>query len=693
MPRIALRRPRGFIALSGIAAVVTVLAGAQAPDLEPSELQKFTARFVAELLERGHISKPTIDDAVAKRWMTNYIESLDPLKYIFLKADVDEFMAQATTLDDRLKKGDLGYEKVVLEKFLKRADQRLAEALEIIKVKPDFTLDETMVDDPKRQDFPATEADAKERLRKLIKLELLRKKIAKVDEAEAVKDLAIKYKDLNRIYHQFDSDDVLERYLSALTMAIDPHSQYWQAKTLEDMMGQTIQLSLEGIGAQLQSMDGYPVVNEIVPGGAADKDGRLQPDDKIVGVEGDDGKNEDFIGKKLSDVVRKIRGPAGTKVKLIVQPADSKALKTYELTRQKIELVEQKAKGQILESKTADGKPMKVGVIRLPSFYGDAQGVLNGDPDAVSATRDCRNLLDGFRKEKVDIVLVDLRGNGGGLLIEAVTLSGLFIDKGPVVQVREAANIKHQDDEEAGTSWDGPMAVLVDHTSASASEIFAGVIKDYGRGLVIGDSQTFGKGTVQNIIKINDHLPLRFGKTLPNLGALKLTIQQFYRANGDSTQVKGVPTDIHLPSFLDYQEIGEASSDMALKFDHIAALPHDNYRRAPADLIRRLNERSEARRKADPKFKEQAATMERYIARKKRHEISLNEASFRAEMAASEDDQEEAKSKDKSRKRRHDRPAWEGDFYDDEVIRILGDYMSLGGNILTAGPVHPVERP
>jgi carboxyl-terminal processing protease len=696
MPRIALRRPRGFFALSAIAALTAALVGAQAPSFQPSDLQQLTARYVALLLERGHMSHPTINDEVAKRWAKNFIESLDPLKYNFLKADVDEFMAQATTLDDKLKdKGDISWASQVFDRYLTRSDERLATILDLLKEKPDFTSDETMVDDPKRLDYPATADEARDRLHKIVKLEELRAKVSKTDdsEAETVKRLTVRYKDLNRYYHQFNSNDLLERYLTALTMAIDPHSAYWQASTLEDMLGQTLHLSLEGIGASLQSEDGYPTVKEVVPGGAADKDGRLQPEDKIVGLENEDGTKEDFIGKKLSDVVRKIRGPAGTHVKLLVQPADSKDIKSYELVRQKIELKEQKAKGQVIEAKGSESsKPVKVGVISLPSFYGDTLAVMNGDPDAVSATRDCKRLLEDFKKQGVDIVVVDLRGDGGGLLQEAVTLSGLFIDTGPVVQVKEASGTKHHDDEDAGTSWDGPMAVLIDHTSASASEIFAGVIKDYGRGLIIGDDHTYGKGTVQSIIKLNEQLALRGGKALPDLGALKLTIQQFYRANGESTQLDGVKSDIHIPSFLDQQEIGEGTSDTALKSDKIAPLPHDNYRRVPKDLVATLTKRSEERREADPKFKEQVAALERFAERKKRHEISLNEDKFKAEMASNENDDEDAKPKDKTHKRHAERQAWESNFYNDEVMRILADYVQLGGKILTAGPVHPGDQ-
>jgi carboxyl-terminal processing protease len=251
----------------------------------------------------------------------------------------------------------------------------LATILDVLKQKIDFTADESIVDDPDLLDYPADAQEARERWRKQVKYELLTKKILKVDEAEAVDQLRIRYRDLNRYFHQFDTTDLLERYLTSLTMAVDPHSSYMGAKTLEDLMGQQLHLSLEGIGASLSIEDGFPIVKEIVPGGAADKDGRIEPEDKIVGVETDDGKVVDFVEKKLSDVVRIIRGPRGTKIRLIVQPSGSKERKVYELTREKIELKDAHAKGQVIETKGADGKPLKVGVIDLPSFYGDTAAV------------------------------------------------------------------------------------------------------------------------------------------------------------------------------------------------------------------------------------------------------------------------------------------------------------------------------
>ncbi len=687
MARFALRRRTGLLALAGVLAASAAIVGAQAPQVKPSPIDEVTSEIVAKLLEHNHLSKPKINDDISKKWARNYLEMLDPLKYYFTRDDIDEFLKNETKLDDLIQEGDLSFAKQVFDRFLARSDERLEDAESILREKPDFAQDESIVDDPKRLDWPKDRDEARDRLRKLIKLELLQKRLEKADDAETLKQLAIRYKDRNRYFKQFDMTDLLEVYLTAMTSAVDPHSSYMGPKTLEDMMSMGLHLSLEGIGASLVVEDGYPVVKEVVAGGAADKDGRLQLEDKIVGIEKDKGEREDFVGKKLSDVVRKIRGPKGTKVRLIVMPNASKEEKIYELTREKIELVDEHAKSAIIEAKTdAREQPVKIGVVRLPGFYGDTLAVLNGDPNAVSATKDVRKALEDFKDKGVDVVVVDLRGNGGGLLQEAITLSGLFIDTGPVVQVRESRSRKHLDDDEEGTAWDGPMAVIIDKTSASASEIFAGVIKDYGRGLIIGDSSTFGKGTVQSILPLNEQLGQ--GKRLPNLGALKLTIQQFYRPNGESTQIRGVKPDVHIPTTRDHADFGEGKSDSALEFDKVPALAHDLYNRVTSDLVAKLNERSEARRAEDPKFKEDSQYIEKLIARKARHEISLNEEKFRAETRAQEN--EDANSPEnlaKKKGRRGDAPAWDADdYYNQEVARIVADYIALGQRTLVAAP-------
>lgn len=672
------------LAATGLLGIVALVIGAQAPAPTPTALDEKTARAVVYLLEKNHMAKPTIDDEIAKKWCKTFLKDLDPQKYIFLKADIDEFLPQATTLDDKIRDGNLDFAKAVFARYLQRSDERLKMTTEILAQKPDFTVDESMADDPEQLDYPADEAEARDRLRKRIKLELLQAKVDNEDEAEAAKKAMIRYRDRNRIVHQFNSSDLLEIYLTSLSRTFDPHTTYMNKESLEDLIQQSLQLSLTGIGASLQSEDGFAVVKELIPGGPADKDGRLQPEDKILGILKDDGTEIDFVEKRLKDVVRDIRGEAGTHVKLIIQPADSKERKVYDIVRQKVELSEAHAKGQIIETKGADGRPLKVGVINLPAFYGDSTAVHNGEPDAVSCTLDCARIIKGFKEKGVDSVMMDLRGNGGGLLDEAISLSGLFIDKGPVVQVRESTGVDHNDDTDAGTAWDGPLVVLIDRQSASASEIFAGVIKDYGRGLIIGDVSTFGKGTVQSIMPINDSLRQRGA---PSLGALKLTIRQFYRVNGESTQIRGVPPDIHIPSIFDQAEFGEGKMENALKFDKVAELPHDQYNRVPPDVVAQLTERSEKRRAESEKFRKRDEAIKKILERKARHAISLNEAKFRAETVSEEESKDEAKAGKKPKKRVTEHPAWESNYYNDEILNIVGDYLTIASKALASAPV------
>ncbi len=680
------------LAAFGILGVVALVVGAQAPSPVPTTLDERTAKIVVALLERQHMARPTIDDETAKKWARMFLKDLDPQKVYFLKADVDEFLPQATTLDEKIHEGNLDFARVVFDRFLKRSDQRLKMVQDLLKEKPDFALDESMPDDPDKVDYPADDADARDRMRKRVKLELLQAKVDDEPEAEALKKLAVRYRDRNRMVHQFKTDDLLEFYLSSLSRTFDPHTSYMNKDSLEDLIQQSLQLSLTGIGASLASEDGYAVIKELIPGGPAEKDGRLQPEDKILGIQKDDGTEVDFVEQRLRDVVRQIRGDANTHARLIVQPHDSKDKKVFDLIRQKVDLAESHAKGQVIEMSQAlgqgpGGKPLKVGVISLPAFYGDSQAVLKGDADAVSCTQDCRKLIEGFKDKNVDCVMMDLRGNGGGLLNEAISLSGLFIDKGPVVQVREASGVKHLDDDDDGAAWEGAFVLLIDRQSASASEIFAGVIKDYNRGLIIGDASTFGKGTVQSIMPISERLAIR---GLPNLGALKLTIQQFYRVNGDSTQIRGVEPDIHIPSLFDQAEFGEGKMDNALKFDHVEPRKHDNFNRAPTPLVARLAARSEKRRADSDKFQKRDAAIKKIIDRKSRHAISLNETKFRAEMVSEEENKGEVAATKKAkepRKRMSDRPAWETNYYNDEILAIVGDYLTLGRDIFAAAPV------
>lgn len=687
MVRFALRST-GLLAL---VALVAAVVGAQAPpSLNPTAVDKFTARKVVELMEQGHMARPRIDDETSRKWCRSFLKELDPQKNYFTKADVEEFLKEETNLDDHIRDGNVEFARKVLERLVQRCDERYAHEQELLKQTPDFTIDEEIADDFDKLDYPANLEESKERWRKRVKLDWLYEKVDGEEPDEIVRKLTVRYRDRNRNYHQLDNSDLLRIYLSTLTGTFDPHSLYMPPRDEENFFNQTLRLSLFGIGAQLGSEDGYAVIKELIPDGPADKDGRLEPEDKLLGIEKEDGTEISFIEKKLDDVVKEIRGPAGTKVRLIVQPAGTKERKVYELTRDKVQLVEYHAKGAVVPITAEDGKAFKVGVIHLPSFYGDAAAINRRDPDAVSATIDCRRLIRDFKKQGVDAVLLDLRGNAGGLLSEAITLSGLFIDTGPVVQIKDSDGVKSMDDDEEGTAWDGPLVVTIDRLSASASEIFAGVIKDYGRGLILGDATTYGKGTVQQVIGLNDQF---LGRNLPKMGALKLTIQQFYRANGESTQIRGVPSDIALPSARDLLGFeGEGERDNAFKFDKVAAMPHDLFNRVSSDLVKRLAARSEARREGNEKFQKLAGQIKKAEERRARHTISLNEAKFRSEYFPEDGEDEEKDKKDKKPRRPSERPAWESDFYNDEIMNIVGDYLTIGSEVLAAAPVRVGQR-
>jgi carboxyl-terminal processing protease len=685
MSRIAFRP---FV-LMAILALMAVVVGAQAPAPQPEDQE--TARIVVQLLEEQHMARPKIDDAIAVKWCDNYINSLDPAKYYFLKADVEEFKKEEKNLDDQVREGNIDFARKVFDRYLVRNDERFKTMMDLLKQKQDFTVDEYLPDETDKMQFPVDAAEANERLRKKVKFDLLFSKVVEdLDDVEAVKKWTIRYRDRNRQAHQIDTSELLQVYLTNLTKTFDPHTAYLGPKDWEDMLNQQLHLSLEGIGAQLGSEDGYAVVSEIVPGMAADRDGRLQPGDKIIGVEKEDGEKIDLVGKKLNDVVRYIRGRRGTKVRLVVQPDGVKETRIYELTREKIELREQHAKSKVIDTKAADGKELKIGVISLPAFYGDTGALMRGERDAVSATIDCRKFLKEFKAQGIDAVVMDLRDNGGGLLDEAKTVSGLFIDSGPVVQVKEVGGVRHHEDEEEGSAWEGPLVVLINKFSASASEIFAGVIKDYNRGLIIGDTSTFGKGTVQQIAMIGEHVRRRDRRSpQPNRGALKLTIQQFYRVNGESTQINGVPPHLHIPSINDHRDFSEGKLDNAFKFDKVAELPHDNYRRVSDDLVALLEQRSLERRKTEPKFQKQDEQIKKYIERKARHSISLNEAKFRAEYVPEDPEEkaaEEKAKKERKKKKFAEREVWSSDYYNDEVIRIVTDYLTLGSKVLAAAP-------
>ncbi|HID76398.1 MAG TPA: tail-specific protease, partial [Planctomycetaceae bacterium] len=526
------RRPWVVLVLVGLL-VVGSFPLALAEPVAPTARDRQIALIVRELLKREHLTKRDVDDEISERCLTTFLKTLDPAKVYFYQQDVDAFMRHKDDLDDQIKRGDVGFAYDVFATFLKRVDQRVGWVDELLRMKHDFTVQEQMVIDPDIATYASSEAEAREKWRKRIKYDLLVLKADGIEGQEAIDKLTRRYHSFGRRMHQTDNDELLEMYLTSLTTAYDPHTTYMSPRTLENFEIQ-MRLNLEGIGAALRSEEGYTIVAKIIPGGAADKDGRLKVGDRIVGVgQGLEGEIEDVVDMKLSDVVQRIRGNRGTWVRLEVISEGSNERHVIAIQRAKIELTDSEAQGEVFEEgQKPDGGPYKIGVIDLPSFYMDMAGARRGVPNFRSTTRDVRAILDNFNQQGVDLVILDLRRNGGGSLQEAINLTGLFIEEGPIVQVKDSDGfVQPYYDLSSDIVWKGPLIVLVSKFSASASEILAGAIQDYRRGLIVGDDSTHGKGTVQSLMDLGQRL-YRITSNAPRLGALKITMQKFYRPNG-----------------------------------------------------------------------------------------------------------------------------------------------------------------
>ncbi len=650
-----------------------------------------TTKLVCDMVQRYHISQRPIDDKISEKLLERFLKNLDPQKMYFTQPDIDELSKNKFELDNQLKAGNTQFAYDAFDLYLQRVDRQLELAHKLIDTPHDFTVDESIDIDPDKIMYAANETELNDRWRKRIKFELLNLKLdnasepGKPDVGKPKKTPTVqlppkerldkRYKMFRKVAHETEDTEKLEIYLSSLTHCFDPHSSYMSPQSQEEFQI-AIALNLDGIGAALKSEDGYTTVNEVVKNGAADKDGRLKAGDRIVAVGQETGEMVEILEMKLSKVVRLIRGKRGTKVRLQIKKGDSGEPTLYELTRQKIELTNAEVKGEIIETETRlNGRKGKVGVINIPSFYRDFQAFQDGVENAKSTARDVEAVLKDFQnKGGVDVVVVDLRTNGGGALSEAIDVSGLFIDKGPIVQVKtQNGEIKSHDDEIDGVVYNGPLIVLCNKLSASASEIFAGVIKDYQRGIVVGDETTHGKGTVQNVIPVTSTM-LFLNKQ--DRGALKLTIQQFYRVNGESTQNLGVKSDVVLPSLLDHMDLGESSLENALAFDKIAPAPHVSAGMVTNDLISHLRNRSQRRIAGEPKFQEIQKDIERYLTRKNRKSISLNEVVIKAERALDKKEQAEAE-KLEDPTTRGDQPIFPPEVYNDELLQISLDYTTL----------------
>jgi carboxyl-terminal processing protease len=537
--------------------------------LEPKDYYKSETELINTIISRYHYNKINLNDSLSEEIFTKYINTLDRNKSYFLASDIKKFEQYKDELDDLIKTGDLQPAYDIFEVYRKRANDRIDYVLKTLKKKFDFTIDEYYEPDREKEQWPADDKEANEIWRKRIKNDALNLTLAGKDPDSLVETLTKRYESYRRAINQYNSEDIYQLFLNAYTETIDPHTNYFSPQTSENFKID-MSLSLEGIGAQLRNEDEYTSVVDIIPGGPAYKSGLLHRNDKIIGVaQGDDGEMVDIIGWRVTDVVQLIRGPKGTTVRLLILPADeiNSVQKEIKLVRDKVKLEEQAAKKKIIDIKE-NGVSYKIGVIDLPAFYSDFDAMQRGDKNYKSTTRDVRKLLEELKAEKVDGVIMDLRNNGGGSLNEAIDLTGLFIKSGPVVQVRDSdGKVQVGDDKDTGVVYAGPLAVLINRFSASATEIFTGAIQDYNRGIIVGE-RSYGKGTVQNLIDLNR---LVHSSDNDTLGEVKITIAKYYRINGGSTQDLGVIPDISYPATIDTTEVGESSDKSALPWDHISA--------------------------------------------------------------------------------------------------------------------------
>jgi carboxyl-terminal processing protease len=577
------------------------------------------SHMVGKVLEEVHYRQAPLDDTVSERFLKNYLDALDYNHLIFLKADVDEFQAKyGKRLDDLIVPKEVkvatdvrpAYD--IFDRYLLRLGERNAFTGKILKEKFDFTTDETILANRHKAEFPKDEAEAEQLWRGRIKFELLAARMGKETEADAIKRIGKRYDRLEKTMREFDSEEILQTYLDSLSHVYDPHSDYMGPTEAQEFDIKHISLTLSGIGATLQWDDGYTKIVSMVPGGPAAKSKLLKPNDRIVAVAQGDGEAVDVVEMRLNKVVQMIRGKRGTAVTLTVIPADSSdgtARKTFTIIRDEIKLKDQMAKARVYEHKTDAGKIQRLGFIDLPQFYDNC-------------AEHVETLIGRLKKEKVEGIVLDLRHNGGGILEESVNLVGLFINRGPVVQVRNSAKrTQIYQDNDAKVAWDGPLIVLVGRLSASASEITAAALQDYGRALIVGDQSTHGKGTVQQVLDLGR---LMERDPIPTPGKVKVTVSKFYRVAGGTTQKQGVTPDIILPSVYDYLEIGEASLENALEADNIQPAKYETL----GEVKQYVVELEKSSKERVAKNKDFGYVLEDIAEVKKRKEdkmISLNE--------------------------------------------------------------------
>jgi len=578
---------------------------------------------VGRLLEEGHYTHQPLNDEMSRKFLQTYLELLDFSHLFFTQKDVDMLVAKyGTLIDDDILLGDLKPAYEIFDLYQKRVDERIAKIKELLKQPSDFKSNGSIMLSRQKAPWPKDEAEADELWRGRITSELLQEKLSEHPIEPGPQAVARRYDRLARNVHEEDRDEQVKLYLDALSQTYDPHSEYLSKSDLKNFsinMG----LSLMGIGAMLRSEDGYAKIENLVPGGPAQTDGRLKVGDRITAVAQGSGEYVDVRDMRLDKVVEMIRGKKGTRVRLLVIPsdaADPSRRKTVELVRDEIKLKDQEARADIIIKKDKDGNPVKLGWLTLPSFYADMEG------HQKSTTRDVQALLKRLRKENISGLVIDLRRNGGGSLEEAIQLTGLFLKSGPIVQTKDSHDhISVASDPDPGIAYSGPLVVLTSRQSASASEIFAAALQDYGRAVIVGDKNTFGKGTVQTILEIGRFTSLLGNSRSQDEGALKLTIQKFYRVAGGSTQLRGVASDIVLPSLSDLPEYGESGLKNCLPYDEVPKAKYTKWSDTHSLYVDELKRRSAARVQMDPEFHYIMEDMGRLRHKLDDNRISLNE--------------------------------------------------------------------
>lgn len=597
------------------------------------------SKSVAMILSRYHYKKVKIDDSLSSEIFNNYLTNIDNNKMYFLASDINDFASYRYTFDENLLFGNLEPPFHIFNVFKERVTERIKYVEKLLENEFDYTADENYLPDRTKSSWAETVNEINEIWRKRVKNEALNMKLAGKEWNKTRETLLKRYQNFHKAVLQYKPEDVFQIYMNTYSETIDPHTSYFSQRSSDNFDIQ-MKLSLEGIGATLRTDNDYTKVVELVPGGPAAKSGLLKANDLISGVgQGEDGEIVDVIGWRIDDVVSLIRGKKGTVVRLQILKSSTGAdmlPDTISIVRDKVKLEEQAAKSEIIEIES-DNQKYKIGIVSIPSFYIDFEARMKGEPEYRSTTRDVKALLKQLNENKVDGIVIDLRNNGGGALQEAVELTGLFIKEGPVVQVKGTDGIIDvEKDDDPALYYEGPLAVLVNKFSASASEIFSGAIQDYGRGLIIGE-QTYGKGTVQTLQNLDNFVPNE-----KNPGKLKFTIAKYYRINGSSTQHLGVIPDIIFPSSSDAKEYGESSNKSALPWDQIGSTvfsKQSGFQEVIPSLIKKHDERI----KKDVQFQYIIEDIEEY-----NHRIDKNSFSLNYEIRKKEREEAELKKKERN---------------------------------------------